>query len=105
MYGIDKYMKEILAAIIGFNWDSGNRDKNQVKHAVSWQECEEIFFNQPLLIQIDHRHSNTESRWYALGKTHAKRLLFLSFTIRENHIRVISARDQHKKERSIYQSL
>lgn len=86
----------------GFEWNKGNLDKNLLKHNVSNSECEEALFNQPLIINPDERHSQTEKRFYALGKTDNNRLLFLSFTIRNNLIRIISARDMNKKEREQY---
>lgn len=86
----------------GFDWDKSNQDKNLIKHNVSHYEAEQIFFNNPLIISSDEKHSDNEIRYYALGRTDANRLLFLSFTLRESLIRVISARDMSKKERIIY---
>ncbi|MFN0120616.1 MAG: BrnT family toxin [Blastocatellia bacterium] len=65
-------------------------------------ECEDVFFNLPLLIATDKKHSASESRWFALGRTDADRLLFIAFTIRNNLIRVISARDMTKREERVY---
>ena len=64
---------------------------------------EEVFFNLPLLLQSDDAHSQKEPRYYVLGHTIAGRRLFIAFTIREDKIRVISARDMSKKERKIYE--
>ena len=89
-------------SITGFDWDAGNQDKNWIKHRVSKRECEELFFNLPLVVVDDDKHSQREPRFYALGKTNINRQLFVSFTIRENLIRVISARDMSRKEREIY---
>lgn len=86
----------------GFEWDAGNRDKNWLKHQVSAGECEEAFFNLPLLLNPDPAHSAAEPRYYALGQTNAGRLLFIAFTVRNKRIRVISARDMSQKERKIY---
>ncbi len=86
----------------GFHWDQGNIDKNWLKHQVSNNECEQIFFNDPLLVSDDRNHSTDEKRWYALGKTDLNRSLFVVFTIRDGLIRIISARDMHLKERKIY---
>lgn len=86
----------------GFDWDDGNRDKNWLKHRVSNGECEEVFFNVPLLLADDVKHSETEQRYLALGRTNGGRLLFISFVIRMDKIRVISARDMHRKERTAY---
>ena len=91
-----------FSKIIGFDWDRGNILKNWDKHKVEYKECEEIFFNKPLIIANDKAHSNIENRYHALGRTNYDRLLFLSFVIRKNKIRVISARNMSKKERKIY---
>ena len=90
-------------SIVGFDWDEGNRQKNWEKHQVDFRECEEVFFNQPLLIYEDTKHSSQEKRFYVLGRNDIGRPLFLVFTIRNNKIRVISARDQSKNERKIYE--
>ena len=96
-------MSGLIKNCEGFLWDEGNIDKNWIKHKVNHLECEEIFFNLPLLTSDDVKHSSTEKRYYALGKSKADRFLFISFTIRNKLIRVISARDMNKKERKIYE--
>ena len=87
----------------GFEWDEGNSDKNWVLHQVSKAECEEVFFNVPLLVADDTKHSKTEKRYYVLGQTDRGRLLFIAFTIRQNLIRVISARDMNQRETKRYE--
>ena len=93
-----------LANISGFDWDAGNTRKNE-KHGVSMAEAEQVFFNLPLLAIPDARHSEKEARLHALGKTDDGRLLHVTFTLREagRKIRVISARDMHRKERAVYE--
>ena len=91
-----------LDNIAGFEWDAGNIDKNWVKHGVCNAECEEFFFNTPLLIRPDSSHSQEEARNAALGRTDATRPLFVVFLIRNNFIRVISARDMTDKELEVY---
>jgi len=86
-----------------FEWDDGNADKNWLRHRVSQAECEQIFFNQPLVTAEDSLHSYDESRHYALGQTDAGRLLFIVYTLREERIRVISARDMMPRERKEYE--
>ncbi|MEO6320620.1 MAG: BrnT family toxin [Polaromonas sp.] len=90
--------------ITGFNWDDGNARKND-KHGVSMAEAEQVFFNAPLLLLEDSAHSQQEPRLHALGKTDDGRALHITFTLRysDTLIRVISARDMHKKERAIYE--
>jgi uncharacterized protein len=90
--------------ITGFNWDDGNARKND-KHGVSMAEAEQVFFNAPLLLLEDSAHSQQEPRLHALGKTDEGRALHITFTLRQSNtlIRVISARNMHKKERAIYE--
>ena len=90
--------------ITGFNWDEGNACKND-KHGVSMAEAEQVFFNEPLLVIDDTKHSTGEGRFHALGKSNEDRLLHITFTLRHagERIRVISARDMHRKERKIYE--
>jgi uncharacterized DUF497 family protein len=93
-----------FSSIAGFQWDEGNSQKSAQKHAVHPTEAEEIFFNTPLIISNDDKHSRDEKRYLALGMTNKKRFLTVIFTLRENDtlIRIISSRDQHQKERIVY---
>jgi uncharacterized protein len=85
----------------GFDWDKGTFEKNRLKHGVSPFECEQIFFNQPLIVAPDEAHSQKETRLYALGQTDRERMLFVVFTICKNLIRVISARDMSRSEKEV----
>jgi len=90
-----------------FEWDTGNKDKNVHKHKVQNSESEEVFVNNPILL-IDTTHSQTENRYIAFGVTDKKRQLVIAFTLRgekEEIIRVISSRNQDKKEKELYQKL
>jgi uncharacterized DUF497 family protein len=89
----------------GFDWDEGNLLKNWEKHRVSASECEQVFFNHPLVAGPDEKHSGSEMRHYALGVTDAGRRLFLVFTVRRKRIRVICARDMNRKERKVFDEI
>ena len=90
--------------IEGFDWDEGNSRKSVDKHGVTQAEAEQVFFNEPLLVAEDARHSASEARLHALGCTDAGRPLHVTFTLRRDDtmIRVISARTMHRKERLRY---
>jgi uncharacterized protein len=64
-----------------------------------------VFFNEPLLVVEDARHSGGETRFHALGRSEAGRLLHVTFTLRRDDrlIRVISARPMHRRERVRYE--
>jgi len=94
---------DLLSIVEGFQWDKGNILKNWEGHRVSHVECEEVFFNSPLVVKSDAMHSGEEERYYVFGRTDAGRMLFIVFTIRSKKIRVISARDMNKKERKTYE--
>ena len=86
-----------------FEWDKGNSGKNWQKHKVSDQECEEVFFDWKFKVFYDAGHSKIEDRYYGLGTTWSNRRLFVVFTVRNEKIRVISARPMDRQERSEYE--
>ena len=102
---MDDKIKKVLLGCVDFEWDDGNLLKNWDKHQVTPSECEQIYFNKPLFLKNDINHSLDEIRLYALGRTDENRKLFIAFTVRNNQIRVISARDMSRKEREVYETL
>jgi uncharacterized DUF497 family protein len=98
------WLEQLVDGCEGFQWDAGNSGKISERHRVAPTECEELFFNRPLIVAEDEEHSAAEQRMYGLGQSDAGRLLFVAFTIRGHLIRVISARDMSRRERRIYRS-
>jgi len=96
--------KDPLDGCVGFDWDQANAQKNWERHAITPEEAEEVFFQEPLVVRSDVRHGKAEKRYYALGQTTSGRLLFIAFTIRRNLIRVISSRDMSRKELEVYRN-
>jgi uncharacterized DUF497 family protein len=96
-------MKDEFEDVAGFQWDEGNADKNRIIHHVENWECEQVFFNAPLLILGDLKHSATEAGWVAFGHTDDGRPIVVVFTKRGNLVRIISARDMNRKERKFYE--
>ncbi len=92
---------EILLLPFKFEWDKHNTQHIK-RHDIEPTECEEAFFNLPLIINPDITHSQTEIRYHALGKTNTGRNLLMVFTIHSKNIRVITARNMNKKERRLY---
>ena len=94
-----------VGRIEGFEWDDGNARKSADKHGVTQAEAEQAFLNEPLIVAEDAPHSRAEARFHALGRTDAGRLLHVTFTLRHGgaKIRVISARDMSRKERTRYE--
>lgn len=92
------------ASVRALDWDDGTSRKSSDRHGVTQAEAEQVFFNQPLFVVPDQKHSGLEQRHHALGVTDDERRLHISFTLRAagSLIRVISARDMHRKERIIH---
>ena len=95
--------KDPLDGCVGFDWDEANAFKNWESHQVTPEEAEDLFFNEPLVVRSDLRHSQREKRYYALGQTSRQRYLFVVFTIRQKLVRVISVRDMNRREKEFYE--
>ena len=102
-YIIFTVIVKCLPKIKVFEWGTGNLDKSYEKHEVLPKEAEEVFISEELYVISDLRHSQREKRYIALGKTQESRNLFIIFTLRQQKIRVISARRMHKKEVEKYE--
>ncbi len=92
-------LRELVGGTEEFEWDRWNIEKNFQKHNVGPYECEEVFFNEPIVEMIPLSVEHGEQRYFVIGKTNAGRLLSIVFTLRKIRIRVISARDSSRKER------
>ena len=86
-----------------FQWDSGNREKNWLKHRVTPGECEEVFFDPHKRISRSALDTGRETRYALIGRTQAQRWLFVVFTLRGHMVRVISARDLNRRERGLHE--
>ena len=93
-----------LDSIVGFEWDSANKDKSYVKHGISPNEAEEVFLDENALLQEDIKHSQHEQRYVLMGKTLNNKLLFCIFTMRKLKVRVISVRTADNHERKQYET-
>jgi uncharacterized protein len=85
-----------------FDWDDGNRRKCQ-KHGVSLDEIEAMVSGPTRRIAPDIKHSATEQRFVAVGRSPAGRPMFVVFTLRGQLIRPLSARYIHAKEARKYE--
>lgn len=81
-----------------FEWNKGNSDKPK-KHGLTLEETEEAFFDDKKVIFGDWKHSIAEERITLLGKTKKDKLLNITYTIRRNKIRVITAEQSTGRRR------
>jgi len=95
-------LPEFFPGATGFQWDEGNAEKNWLQHGVTHAEAEQVFFNLPILVRGDSKHSAQEVRYFALGRTDTGRELMVAFTLRGSLLRVISARPMSRRERRVY---
>jgi len=86
---------------LAFEWDDNNQNKIFLKHGILKTEAEQAFFNRRLY-WFDAIHSHKEDRYNLLGITDLGKILFITFTLRKNKVRVISARIGDKREREKY---
>jgi uncharacterized DUF497 family protein len=86
-----------------FEWDKNKAEKNLGKHRISFDEAKTIF-DDPLYVDFyDVDHSAEEERYLIVGRSNRERLLIVSYTEREDSIRIISAREVTKSEREAYE--
>ena len=74
-----------------------------IRNPVLVLQCLNPFGNRPLVVVQGEQRAESSPRYYALGQTDASRLLFIVFTIRDDLIRVISARPMSREERRVYE--
>lgn len=86
-----------------FIWLPKFIDKIEVKHQVSQDEVEEVFFNNPRYRFVESGHQKGENVYSANGQTEAGRYLIVFFIYKSsNTALILSARDMDKKERKHY---
>jgi uncharacterized protein len=86
-----------------FKWDPGKAERNLSKHGVSFEEAKTVF-DDPLYVDFyDPDHSEEEERYLIIGNSERRRLLIVSYTEREDSMRLISAREVTRTERESYE--
>ena len=84
-----------------FEWDSQREAENEAKHGVNFETAQYAFFDPYRLIVHDAKHSESEERWFCIGKVE-DRILTVRFTYREGVIRIFGAA-QWRKWRKFYE--
>lgn len=87
-----------------FEWDESKAQSNQRKHDVSFDEAVSAFYDPRQIAFYDPAHSDDEDRELLIGHSSQGRLLLVSYTVRDDTIRIISARKATRKEGEDYAS-
>jgi uncharacterized protein len=82
-----------------FEWDDAAA--NDAKHGVTFDAARDVFKDAFAIEQVDDRHDYGEERWTILGLA-GGRLLLVAYTMRDDRIRIISARAAEPYERREY---
>ena len=86
------YAKDLL-----FEWDE-KKSQNCLKlRGLNFQLATEAFHDPMRIILEDERFTYSEQRWLCYGKIN-NRLHCVVFTLRDNRIRIISARKANRRE-------
>lgn len=86
-----------------FEWDEEKAAANLRNHKVSFEEAETVFDDLLYVDFYDPDHSFDEHRYIIIGESQRGRLLIVSYTERDDVIRLISAREVAGSEREVYE--
>ena len=86
-----------------FEWDPYKAALNRNKHGVSFFEACEVFDDDLSSSVLDPDHSMEEERHLIFGRTSNDKYLTVSYTERNDRIRIISVRQMTPRERRAYE--
>ena len=86
-----------------FEWDKRKAAVNNRKHGVLFNEAATVFADKLSFTFPDMGHSDDEERYLTIGMSMTGRLLVVAHTERGENIRLISAREATRKERTFYE--
>lgn len=88
-----------------FDWDPHKAARNLHHHGVTFAEAATVFDDVLGWTFFDPDHSQDEDRFLTIGTSRMGRLLIVAHTEQDDYIRIISAREVTRRERSDYESL
>ncbi|MDZ4859910.1 MAG: BrnT family toxin [Candidatus Hydrogenedentes bacterium] len=84
-------------------WDPQKAGANFAKHGIMFEEARSVMLDRLAKIHDDEVHSADEHREIIIGHSDKRRLLVVSFTARQDGVRIISARRATRRERLDYE--
>ena len=88
---------------IAFEWDSRKAAANFRKHEISFELACEAFFD-PFVFYLHDEVIDNELRETIIGLTTTWQLLYVVYVLRDDIIRIVSARPVTKAERESYEN-
>ena len=88
---------------VAFEWDSQKATANLRKHKVTFELACESFFD-PFICYLDDEIVGSELRERVVGLTTTWLLLYIVYVMRDDIIRIVSARLVTNAEREIYEN-
>ena len=82
------------------DWDEAKREANRKKHGIDFKTGAKVYLD-PYVMEFDERDASGELRHNAIGLVDG-RMLFVTYTIRGDVIRIISARGAEPHEKRKY---
>lgn len=85
-----------------FEWDDDKAQANLAKHGVAFEEALTCFYDPQQVAFYDPGHSEDEDRELLIGHSDQGRLLIVSYTLRGQTVRLVSARKATRREAKTY---
>jgi len=86
-----------------FEWDRSKERGNLRKHGIGFRTAARTFLD-PYMIEFDDLHASGELRFNAIGLVDG-RMLFVTYTMRGDTVRIISARGAEPHEKRKYHEI
>jgi uncharacterized protein len=86
-----------------FGWDISKEQADRKKHGIDFPTAAKVF-PDPYLVEFDDRDATGELRFNAIGLV-GGRVLFVTYTIRGDIVRIISARGAEPHEKRKYHEI
>jgi uncharacterized DUF497 family protein len=84
-------------------WDEDKAARNERRHGVTFEEAATCFYDPLQVAYSDPDHSEDEDREILIAHSEHDRLLLVVYTLREEAVRIISARQPTRKETQEYE--
>ena len=86
-----------------FEWDTAKETANRKKHDLDFRTAAKVFLD-PHVIEFDDAGAADEMRFNAIGLVDG-RMLFVTYTLRGDVVRIISARGAEPHEKRKYHEI